>query len=424
MAVDPSAGPGQPAAPSPEQRERLGLSPDEPVRVLSAHPRALVLERCPEGAATALPWDRDLVLLSDVRAFSIADVLGLVHAAGKSGFLFFQGGEHEKSVYLHQGEVVFAASNQSVDRLGECLLRIGAIGLAQLREARSVYAPPGLFGKVLVERGFLTPRDLWNGVKVQVEEIVRSLFSYDAGLVLLFEGEVRPDNVVRLSLPTRRLVAEGLRRRDELLRFLAHLESPRVQLEAVASAQGDLSSTERRIHEAIGARAPFVEICRQVGLDPLSAARVLHHLRLVGAVQVVERDEARPGAAAEAAPGGEAEAVRARVRAYVRLLAELAAPIVAVDGGEGLRSRLQRVVDEAAPRFQDLLGGLVVARGGVIDPELVCERALRIPGDREREVRLALGELVAYLEFELLNHPRVPEPEQFLEVLEPLRAAV
>jgi hypothetical protein len=54
----------------------------------------------------------------------------------------------------------------------------------------------------------------------------------------------------------------------------------------------------------------------------------------------------------------------------------------------------------------------------------VCERALRFPGDREREVRLALGELVAYLEFELLNHPRVPEPEQFLEVLEPLRAAV
>ncbi|MCI0546665.1 MAG: hypothetical protein L0027_05225, partial [Candidatus Rokubacteria bacterium] len=65
---------------------------------------------------------------------------------------------------------------------------------------------------------------------------------------------------------------------------------------------------------------------------------------------------------------------------------------------------------------------LELGRGGVLDPEAVAERALRFPGDRESEVRLALGELVAYLEFELVNHPRIPDPDQFLEVLEPLRA--
>src|SRR5262245_8380416 len=162
------------------QREWLGLGSDESVRVLSKSARTLVLERSAPGSTTALPWDRDLVLVADVRAFPIADLLGLVHGAGKSGFLFFQDDQHEKSVYLHRGEVVFAASNQSVDRLGESLLRMGAIRMEQLREARRAYAPPGLFGRILVERGVLTPRDLWNGVKTQVEEIVRSLFSYDA----------------------------------------------------------------------------------------------------------------------------------------------------------------------------------------------------------------------------------------------------
>jgi hypothetical protein len=407
-----------------EQREWLGLAPDESVRVLAAGPRTIVLERSAPGAATALPWDRDLVLSADVRAFSIADVLNLVHAAGKSGFLFFQGGEHEKSVYLHRGEVVFAASNQSVDRLGECLLRIGAIGLEALREARRAYAPPGLFGRVLVERGVLTPRDLWNGVKAQVEEIVRSLFSYDAGNVLFFEGEVRPDNVVRLSLPTRRLVAEGLRRRDELLRFLAHVESPRVELEAVPGAAGDLSGAERAIHAAIAQSAPFAEACRRAGVDPLSGARVLHHLRLVGAVRVVERADAPPSTAAGDARGADADAVRESVRAHAKLLAELAAPIVAVEGGEALRARLQRVADEAARRFPEILGDLALGRGGALDPEAVAERALRFPGDRDREVRLALGELVAYLEFELVNHPRIPDPDAFLEALEPLRASL
>jgi hypothetical protein len=407
---------------TPEQREWLGLAPDESVRVLASNARTIVLERSAPPEATPLPWDRDLVLAADVRAFSIADVLGLVHAAGKSGFLFFQGGGHEKAVYLHRGEVVFAASNQSVDRLGECLLRTGAIRLEQLRDARRAYAPPGLFGRVLVERGVLTPRDLWNGVKAQVEEIVRSLFSYDAGSVLFFEGEVRPDNVVRLSLPTRRLVAEGLRRRDELLRFLAWLEDPRVELEAVEGAAADLSGTERALHEASAPRATFAEACRRAGVDPLSGARVLHHLRLVGAVRIAERADAAPGLAVADTRTGDAEAVRECVGAHVKLLTELAAPIVAVEGGDALRARLQRVVDEAGARFPELLGGLALGRCGALDPEALTERALRFPGDRERGVGLALGELVAYLEFELLNHPRIPEPDQFLEALEPLRA--
>jgi hypothetical protein len=406
-----------------EQRSWLGLAPDESVRVLQVGARTIVLERSAPGTSTALPWDRDLVLAADVRAFPIADLLGLVHSADKSGFLFFQDAAHEKSVYLHRGEVVFAASNQSVDRLGESLLRMGAIRIEQLREARREYSPPGLFGRVLVERGVLTPRDLWNGVKAQVEEIVRSLFSYDAGSVLFFEGEVKPDNVVRLSLPTRRLVAEGLRRRDELLRFLAQVESPRVELEADSASAGDLSGTERAIHAAITPRGTFAQMCQRAAVDPLSGARVLHHLRLVGVVRVVERADAPPASAGDAR-NAEVETVRESVRAHAKLLAELAAPIVAVEGGEALRARLQRVVEEVSRRCPEMLAGLELGRGGVLDPEAVAERALRFPGDREREVRLALGELVAYLEFELVNHPRIHDPGEFLEALEPLRAGL
>ncbi len=418
------AAPDRSAGPSAAQREWLGLAADESVRVLASHGRTIVLERTRPEATTALPWDRDLVLTADVRAFPIADVLNLVHATGKSGFLFFQGGDHEKSVYLHRGEVVFAASNQSVDRLGECLLRMGAIDAGQLREARRRYAPPGLFGKILVERGVLTPRDLWNAVKLQVEEIVRSLFSYDAGNVLFFEGEVKPDNVVRLALPTRRLVAEGLRRRDELLRFLAHLEGPSVEIEAVRAAAADLTGTERTVHAAIEERAAFAEMCRRAAMDPLSAARVLHHLRLIGAVRIAENTDSSPAEAPARGRSPDAEAVRECVRSHLQLLAELAAPIVAVDGEEVLRGRLQRITDEAGRRFPEILGGLAVGRGGLLDPAAVVERALRFPGDREREVRRALGELVAYLEFELMNHPRLPDPDQFLEALEPMRASL
>ena len=405
-----------------DAREWLGLGPDESVRILSRSGRSILLDRS-SGDVTALPWDRDLVLTVDVRAFPIADVLYMIHSSAKSGFLFFENGAHEKVVYLHRGEVVFAASNQQVDRLGECLLRAGAITLEQHREARRAYTPANKYGKVLVERGVLTPREVWNGVKGQVEEIVRSLFSYGSGTAMLWEGEVRPDNVVRLALPTRRLIAEGLRRRDELLKLLAWLESPRVKLKPQDAARSDeLSGTERALSDALSRGAGFVAACREVGIDPLSGARIVRHLRLIDAVKASELPEDGELPEGSDARYGDRDAVQACVTGHLKVLAELTAPIVAVEGNEGIRLRLERVVEEGAQRFPELLAGLEVGPGGVIDPEVVIERALGFPGDREREVRLAFGELISYLEFELANHPKIEDPEIFLEAIQELRA--
>lgn len=406
---------------SPEQRRWLGLSEDDSVRILATSGRTILLERsC--GDSAPLPWDRDLVLSADVRAFPIADVLNLIHSASKSGFVFFENEEHEKAVYIHRGEVVFAASNQVVDRLGECLLRSGVITLEQQREAKNAYRAGGHFGKILVERGYLSPREVWNGVKSQVEEIVRSLFAYGAGNVMFWEGEVRPDNVVRLSLPTRRLIAEGLRRRDELLKLLAWLESRQVRLTPVTGAGKDLTSTERAIYDAARSDISFAEMCREVGIDPLSGARTVKHLRLTGALDVTERagDEAK--LTQKDVRKADREALAASVYGHLKVIAELAAPIVAVEGAEGIRLRLERVVEEGARRFPELLAGLEIGPGGAMDPERVIERVLRFPGDREREVSLAFGELMSYLEFELANHPKIEDPEIFLESIEALRS--
>jgi hypothetical protein len=406
---------------TPEQCRRLGLADDESVRLLASSARTLVLERSRSHSAP-FPWDRDLVLTAEVRAFPIADLLHLIHSSAKSGFLFFENGAHEKAVYLHRGEVVFASSNQVVDRLGEWLLRTGTISTDQHREAKRAYSATAQFGKILVERSFLTPRELWNGVKGQVEEIVRSLFSYGSGTLMFWEGEVRPDNVVRLSLPTRRLIAEGLRRRDELLRMLALLESTRVRIVPRESPAGEMAGTERHRLQARSREPDFPAACRAVGLDPLSGARTVNHLRLIGAVDVVE-PEARSGPLEESdARQGDADVVRECVMAHVKVLSELAAPVVAMEGPAGLQQRLSRVVEDASRRFPELLAGLEVGPGGCLDPEKIVERALRFPGDREREVCLAFGELVSYLEFELVNHPKIDDPEQFLDGIDQLRA--
>jgi hypothetical protein len=226
---------------------------------------------------------------------------------------------------------------------------------------------------------------------------------------------------VRLALPTKRLIAEGLSQRDVLLRFLAQLEDPAMRLRPVEGAARRLGGTERSILEALVEDPSFSSMCRRVGIDPLSGARTVRLLRETKNL-TIERADSSAHLQSETAGSADQERLRECVRAHVALLAELATPIIAIEGVDALRARLAQVAEESASRHP-LLAGLDF-QGGVLDPGLICERALRFPGDRRRAVRAALGELVSYLEFELLNHPRIEDAQGYLEDLDKLRSAL
>jgi hypothetical protein len=366
------------------------------------------------------PPDRDVVLCVDVRAFSLPDVLGWLHAAGKSGLLNFRHGEHAKWIWFHRGEVVFAASNQRIDRLGHSLVRAGVLSLEQLRDAERGYRTGQRLGKVLVEHGVLTPRALWAGLQRQVEEIVRSLFSYSAGRLRFWDGEVQPDNVIRLSLPTQRLMLEGMRFRNELRRFVAALADRRVSIEAVESRRDSVSGAERLVFEALAQESAFAPLCRRVGLDPPTAARTLQLLHRAGAVRVRRVDD-DPDCTQRVRRSEPGERLRAHVHDAVKLLGELGGAIAAAEGGEALRERFEAMIEELAARFPGLLAGIRPGAAATLDPEVLIERALALPPERHGDVREALAALVDYLEFEVKNHPAL-DADAVLRAGEPLRA--
>ena len=403
-----------------ELREQLCLDENDSLRLLRGDSRTLLLERVTATSGFAVPWERDLVLSASVQSFPLADILSMLHRSTKSGFLLFGFADHEKVVYLYRGEVVFASSNQGVDRLGECLFRSGILTLDQLRDAEKRWDPNSRLGKILVERGVLTPRELWDGVKLQVEEIVRSLFAYAEGSVYFWEGDVQPDNVVRLSLPTRKLISQGLRRRDELMRFLAALEDPNILLEVTGKGAEGLSGNAHLLCDALVAQPEFSPACRAAGLDPLSGARIVQMLRLAGTVTIKKISEDSRTAGDHYSEGQ--ESLSELIKALVNLIGELATPLVAADGPDAVFERMTALLEDSAARYPGLLGGLRLGFAGGLDPEEIQKRAFKIPGDRERCVRDALGEMVTYLEFELRNHPRIEDPEVYLDAVEDLRA--
>lgn len=399
--------------------ERLGLPEGDHLGLLEIGPTTVTLSREldeGEGLPRSAP-----VLRAEIETFPLASVLRSIHVAERSGLLRFRYRDHRKIVYFDRGEVIFASSNQRVDRLGECLLRAGVIDLGQLREAERRFRPADAgdrFGKVLVECGLVSPRELWNGVKYQVEEVVRSLFAYASGTVWFWEGEVEPDNVVRLALETARLVDEGLQRNDELTKFLTVLRDPRVGLARVESFRSDLGGNERALADAIGVGRSFDEVCGVLDFDPASAARSIQLLRLVGAVQLMRLPETSGLLGENGADGVDHEALRERVGSLAKLIAELVGVLVESEGDEAaVVDRLDRVLDDATGRFPALLTGVSLTSNGGLDADILVGRALKLPGNREEQLMGALGELVAYLEFEVKNHPSVEDPDQVLESL-------
>jgi len=403
-----------------ELRATLGLEPDERVSLRARSARTILLERRRVGEFD-LPADRALTLCVDVAAFPLPEVFGWIQSAGKSGFLLFAHEDHAKSVWVHRGELVFAASNQRIDRLGHSLVRAGVITLEQLRNAERGFRRGERFGKTLVERGLISPRELWTGLQRQVEEIIRSLFSYRAGLAYFWDGEVQPDNVVRLHLSTQRLVDEGVRWREELRRFVAALSDPRVRIESVASRRDSTSGIERLLVDALAEESAFIPVCRRVGLDEPTAARMLQLLHRAGALRI-RRAQDDPDLTQRVRRDEPAALLRTHVEESVKLLAALVAPIVAAEGEAAPRERFGKAIEEAATRYPVLFAGVSPGVGVTLDPEILIERAQQMPAERAEDIRSALGALVDYLEFELKNHPGVANADAVLHAVAPLRA--
>lgn len=367
---------------------------------------------------------RDPVLVAAISTFPLPELLGLVHGVSLTGLLHFVHADHAKAIYLSRGEVVFATSNQPIDRLGECLVRAGVLSIEQLRQAERTFTPPDRFGKALVANGFLTPQELWHGVKYQVEEIVRSLFVYEAGRIHVWCGEHQPDNVVRLALPTPRLVAEGVERRAEIRKLLRLLHDPRVRVAAVPGADANLAGAERALHAAAARETSFDAVCQGAGVDDTTGARLLQLLRLVGAVRLLREREPEGFLDERDLRVHDEESLRERAASGAKLLAALVAPLVEVEGERSVAQRFGRTVAEAAQRFPDLLGGLILGPGVTLDADAIAERAIRLPGEAEGQVAEALLQLASYLEDELRSHIGARDAAAVLASVAPLRASI
>ena len=242
-----------------------------------------------------------LKLAGQIDENSLARLVNYLHEIDATGTLALTREGITKRLFFRDGDIVFAASTDNGDRLGEMLLKADKINVRQFEAATKVVIRTGKrLGGVLVELGYLKPRDLFWGVKYQVEEIVCGLFAWTDGAYEFTPGEIPSGEVITLHMSTANLILHGIRRIDDWTRIargvppmgsvLRLTKDPFLLYQDV-----DVTGEEKRVLSFFDGRRTIEEAVAESKMSEYDALRAAYVFYSIGMLEDVTEGKSAPG---------------------------------------------------------------------------------------------------------------------------------
>lgn len=207
-------------------------------------------------------------------------VLAHHHRERSTGTLLVLCPPHRKKIYIQEGAVVFAGSDDRNDRLGEMLVRRGALRLVDFLGASSSLPAGTRFGTFLVERRLLSAEQLVWAVKEQVKEIVFSLFHVTASACEFVSGAAAGEEIITLNINTPELLRIGVERFDRISAPLEPFRNPALELRlvhppAALAALLKLDDSGASLLEGLRAPSTLAKLMERSPLPDFQALKLL-----------------------------------------------------------------------------------------------------------------------------------------------------
>ena len=196
-------------------------------------------------------------------------------------------------ITVEDGHLVFASTSNADYRLGPRLLRRGVITLRQMEDAGRAMSPGKRFGTVLVDMGFLDPKELVRGVVDQTRDIILLAFHWTAGEYALEPGPA-PGEAITLDMSTPQLILDGISQIEAWSRVERGLGRARRRAtrrwRAARASSSSSPSTSTRPGSCARSRAPATSsrCARESVLNHFEVCRTLWAFRVIGLVRRVE----------------------------------------------------------------------------------------------------------------------------------------
>lgn len=247
----------------------------------------------------------DIPVRGNIRDYSLPKILTYINRHRKTGTLVIKTIALTKKVYLSKGAAIFASSTYEDDRLGEMLIKAGKISLEQYdRSVRILRETNKRLGAILVELDYITPKDLFWGVKFQVREIICSLFLLDDAEYEFIEGKLPTQEVITLKMSTGNLIYEGVGRIDNWTRI--RKEMPPTDTVLILSKDPvtlfqdiELSPQDRKMLTIVDGAKTIKELVDSAWIGSFEGMKILYVLWSIGVVEEKIRVDEKPEEAGE-----------------------------------------------------------------------------------------------------------------------------
>jgi hypothetical protein len=245
--------------------------------------------------ATALPrrFEPFVVpggLKGQLAQLPLPDILQHLRLSQATGILSLVSGGARKALYVKDGRVVFASSNLPNDRLGEILIREGKITVEEYEASIKAISKGKRQGKVLVEMGALSPKDLWEGVQFQVQEIVYSIFQWDDGQFHFEASQLPEKERITVDLDVVDLILAGVRRVDASGPVQSRYPEGDLVLERLPDQAPDtLEPYELHVLNLVDAERSVSDICHESEIGDNETLKVIYALLCTGLVRAKGR---------------------------------------------------------------------------------------------------------------------------------------
>lgn len=339
----------------------------------------------------------DLRIHGEIATTSVPELLRSLTQSGETGLLVLRSGDLAKSVYLKEGRIVYAASNDPDERLGENLLQRGRITARQYFEAARMIRPGRRLGAILVEMRALEPEDLIPSVEQQVKDLLMDLFTWTAGEYEFVMKEKADNEIVAVNVSTENLILEGIRRTRNWSRIVRGIRS----IEAVPARTeiGDLqyrlelSEDEQEVLSHVNGRSSVDQICQVSYLTHFETCRTLWAFQVLGLIR-----HSQPGDEAAAGEHDRQRHEELDLEQVVERFNQMFSRIYSfLKGrmGEGADRFMARALDEVSRQYGALLDGVDLSAYGRADYETMLSNVADQAADQRRSLMIAgLNELV------------------------------
>lgn len=225
----------------------------------------------------------------DLASVGLPDVLEFLRVSRRTGVLSFKREKLKKSLYIKDGNVIFATSNVNEERLGDLLVRWGRISRQDYEKSVSMLDSKKRQGRILVEMRALSPKQLWQGVQDQIRHIVYSLFNWENGIFFFSEGELPSRENITADVGISELIVEGIRRIKDSAVLFGKFPSRDVifaRMDYGLKERVKLEPFERHVLELIDGQRTIDEICRESEIGESETFKVLFMLVSIGYIKV------------------------------------------------------------------------------------------------------------------------------------------